>query len=201
MIYWSNKQTEIIHLLPFPLARRTNTATVQTFSASHYVMLQRRKTSIWAPWDSWWLTNSLPPSVWLLNNSLWKESKDGWGSLQQEYFHHQNILQLFKFLGNPYFLKQPQVATNSIIFSHLCFSNRFAKTELYATLLRANHEDNLPVEDFFYPLFGVQLFAICSSIIIALARFVMPLIGRKGSTCQPYLNGTMFYVNVLWLKC
>lgn len=69
---------------PPPLARRTNTATVQTFSASHYVMLQGRKTSIWAPWDSWWLTNSLPPSVWLLNNRLWKEGKDGWGRLQHE---------------------------------------------------------------------------------------------------------------------
>lgn len=86
-------------------------------------------------------------------------------------FHHQNILQLFKFLGSPYFLKQPQGATNSLIFEFLDFQTGLQNTELYAILLRANHVDNLPVEDFFYPLFGVQLFAICSSIIIALACF------------------------------
>lgn len=96
MIYWSNKQTQIIYLFPFPLARRTNTATVQTFSTSHYVMLQRRKTRIRAPRDSQRLTDSLPHyPARLLNNFETEMKVVGLGSLQQEQIALFSVMETF----------------------------------------------------------------------------------------------------------
>lgn len=121
MIYWSNKPTEIIHLLPSPLARRTNTATVQTFSTSHYVMLQGRKTSIWVSWDFRWLTNSLPPSSLTIKQQPLKPRQRWFGQIAEEtdcyvVLCHGSILQLYELLGSPYFPEPRRHPRGVIVF-------------------------------------------------------------------------------------